>query len=171
MRAAFGFVELGQALTRVRYQEGNFFHTPDLRSWVGPPPTPRWVAGCTGPDAGGGRQSYAGLSATERGPGAQVGGGGDAAPTKHHAPICGIKTTAIRPHGGSRQPLGYADGVTDVKSPSRCPNGHPCCRALKLPTMPSLSMHTKHGVVRRCDDGARHDGAAPAARKRWPLTD
>jgi hypothetical protein len=28
-----------------------------------------------------------------------------------------------------------------------------CCRALKLPTMPSLSMHTKHGVVRRRDDG------------------
>jgi hypothetical protein len=28
-----------------------------------------------------------------------------------------------------------------------------CCRALKLPTMPSLSMHTKHGVVRRLDDG------------------
>jgi hypothetical protein len=28
-----------------------------------------------------------------------------------------------------------------------------CCRALKLPTMPSLSMHTKHRVVRRCDDG------------------
>ena len=28
-----------------------------------------------------------------------------------------------------------------------------CCRALKLPTMPSLAMHTKHGVVRRRDDG------------------
>jgi len=28
-----------------------------------------------------------------------------------------------------------------------------CCRALKLPTMPSLSMHTKHGVLRRRDDG------------------
>jgi hypothetical protein len=28
-----------------------------------------------------------------------------------------------------------------------------CCRALKLPTMPSLWMHTKHGVVRRRDDG------------------
>ena len=28
-----------------------------------------------------------------------------------------------------------------------------CCRALKLPTMPSLSIHTKHGVVRRRDDG------------------
>lgn len=25
--------------------------------------------------------------------------------------------------------------------------------ALKLPTMPSLLMHTKHGVVRRRDDG------------------
>jgi len=24
---------------------------------------------------------------------------------------------------------------------------------LKLPTMPSLAMHTKHGVVRRRDDG------------------
>jgi len=30
---------------------------------------------------------------------------------------------------------------------------HQCCRALKLPTMPSLAMHTKHGVVRRRDDG------------------
>jgi hypothetical protein len=28
-----------------------------------------------------------------------------------------------------------------------------CCRALKLATMPSLSMHTKHAVVRRRDDG------------------
>jgi hypothetical protein len=28
-----------------------------------------------------------------------------------------------------------------------------CCRALKLPTMPSLSMHGNHGVVRRHDDG------------------
>ena len=28
-----------------------------------------------------------------------------------------------------------------------------CCRALKLPTMPPLSMHTKHGVVCRRDDG------------------
>jgi hypothetical protein len=28
-----------------------------------------------------------------------------------------------------------------------------CCRALKLPMMPSLSMDTKHRVVRRRDDG------------------
>jgi hypothetical protein len=28
-----------------------------------------------------------------------------------------------------------------------------CCRALKLSTIPSLSMHTKHRVVRRRDDG------------------
>ena len=28
-----------------------------------------------------------------------------------------------------------------------------CWRTLKLPTMPSLSMHSKHGVVRRGDDG------------------
>ena len=28
-----------------------------------------------------------------------------------------------------------------------------CCRALDLPTMPSLSMHRKHQVVRRRDDG------------------
>ena len=28
-----------------------------------------------------------------------------------------------------------------------------CWRTLKLPTMPSLSMYTKHGVVRRRDDG------------------
>ena len=28
-----------------------------------------------------------------------------------------------------------------------------CCRALDLATMPSLSMHTKHRVVRRRDDG------------------
>ena len=34
--------------------------------------------------------------------------------------------------------------------------------------MPSLSMDTKHGVVRR---RARHDGAAQAARKWRPLTD
>ena len=38
----FGFVEPDQAPTRVRYQEGKFFHTPDLRSRVGPPPTPPW---------------------------------------------------------------------------------------------------------------------------------
>jgi hypothetical protein len=43
-----------------------------------------------------------------------------------------------------------------------------CCRALELATMPSLWMHTKHGVVRR---RARHDGAAQAARKWRPLTD
>jgi hypothetical protein len=29
----------------------------------------------------------------------------------------------------------------------------PCCRALKSPMMPALSMDTKHGVVRRRDDG------------------
>ena len=28
-----------------------------------------------------------------------------------------------------------------------------CCRALDLPTMPSLSMHRKHQAVRRRDDG------------------
>ncbi len=28
-----------------------------------------------------------------------------------------------------------------------------CCRALKLATMPSLSMHMRHGVVRRRDEG------------------
>jgi hypothetical protein len=28
-----------------------------------------------------------------------------------------------------------------------------CCRALNLATMPSLSMHRKHRVVRRRDDG------------------
>ena len=36
------------------------------------------------------------------------------------------------------------------------PFADPRCRALKLPTMPSLSMHTKHGVVRRRDDGVLH---------------
>jgi hypothetical protein len=28
-----------------------------------------------------------------------------------------------------------------------------CCPALKLPTMPSVSVHTNHGVVRQRDDG------------------
>jgi hypothetical protein len=38
-----------------------------------------------------------------------------------------------------------------------------CCRALKLHTMPSLSMHTNHGVLRRRDDGVL-DMRVPHAR-------
>jgi len=62
----FGFVEPDQAPTRVRYQEGKFF-TPDLRSRVGPPPTPPG-GGLYRLRHGGDRQSYAGLPATQRGP-------------------------------------------------------------------------------------------------------
>ena len=42
--------------------------------------------------------------------------------------------------------------VNQCQAPQREP-ARGCCRALNLPTMPSLSMHTKHGVVRRRDDG------------------
>ena len=41
-----GFVELGQMPTRVRCEEGKFFHTPDLRSESGRHPD-GVVAGCT----------------------------------------------------------------------------------------------------------------------------
>jgi len=41
-----GFVELGQMPTRVRCEEGKFFHTPDLRSESGRYPD-GVVAGCT----------------------------------------------------------------------------------------------------------------------------
>ena len=36
--------------------------------------------------------------------------------------------------------------------------------------MPSLSMHTKHGVVRRRDDGVLDMMVPPLLGKWWPLT-
>ena len=41
------------------------------------------------------------------------------------------------------------------------------CRALKLPTMPSLSMHRKHQVVRRRDDGVLGMLMAHLQARKW----
>jgi hypothetical protein len=43
----------------------------------------------------------------------------------------------------------------------------PCCRALKLQTMPSVSMHRKHQVVRRRDDGVLDMMMAHLQARKW----
>jgi hypothetical protein len=42
-----------------------------------------------------------------------------------------------------------------------------CCRALNLPTMPSLSMHRKHQVVPRRDDGVLDMMMAHLLARKW----
>ena len=42
----------------------------------------------------------------------------------------------------------------------------PCCRAMTLPMMPSLSMHRKHQVVPQRDDGV-FDTMAPLLPRKW----
>jgi len=65
-RLPIGFVELVQAPTRVCYEESKFFRYAGLALWVGPPPRRRGGGLYYRPHAGGGRQPYAGLPATQR---------------------------------------------------------------------------------------------------------